>query len=143
MYVSLVASCSVSGDVLSPSEDIGEDGNKTEQSDEGFGAIIFCEDVTEDGKIIGASNTFPVGTDQVWAYFNFWGMEKGQSWGRVWTHNGQEFINATDEKWEDLEEGWVAYSIGGSYDLEPGEYELTLLIGDRPVQRSSFLIPEE
>ena len=75
-----------------------------------------------------------------WAYFNFWGMKKGQLWGRIWTHNGQEYIHVMGELWDDLEEGWVAYSIGGSYDLEPGNYELTLFIGDQPVQRSAFQI---
>ena len=67
-------------------------------------------------------------------------MKKGQLWGRIWTHNGQEYINVMGELWDDLEAGWVAYSIGGSYDLEPGEYELTLFIGDQPVQRSAFQI---
>lgn len=140
---SLLVSCILSGNGSSPGKDFSEDGIEKEENTSGFGAIIFCEDVTENGNIIGASNTYPEGTDEVWAYFNYWGMKKGQRWGRIWTHNGQEYINASDERWEDLDEGWVAYSIGGSYNLEPGAYELTLVIGDHPVQRSTFLIAEE
>ena len=143
VFVSLVVACTVTGDGISPGEGLGGDGNEQEGSEGGFGTIIFCEQVTEDGKIIGASNTFSNGTNEVWAYFNYWGMKKGQLWGRIWTHNSQEYITAVDEMWEDLDEGWVAYSIGGSYDLEPGEYELTLMIGDRLVKRSTFRITDE
>lgn len=108
----------------------------------GFGAIIFSEQVTDDGVIIGAANTFPPGTQLVWAYFDYWGMDTGKSWGRLWTFDGEVYIDGQAESWEDLEVGWVAYSIGGAYTLEPGVYELTLYIGGRPVKRSSFQILE-
>jgi hypothetical protein len=140
VLVHLLVACNILGSGTSSVEDIGVERVEREEAASGFGAIIFCEDVTEDGVIIGASNTFPEGTEEVWAYFNFWGMKKGQLWGRIWTHNGQEYINVMGELWDDLEAGWVAYSIGGSYDLGPGEYELTLFIGDQPVQRSAFQI---
>jgi len=126
----LCSSCNLfNGD---PSLEDGESG--------GFGAIIFCENVTEDGVVIGASNNFPEDINVVWAYFNYWGLEKGEPWGRLWTHDGQEFINAQNEIWEDSKEGWVAYSIGGDYDLEPGKYELTLLLNNDAIQRASFQI---
>jgi hypothetical protein len=139
----LLVSCSIFGGEVSPGEDTSEDRGEQEQEDSGFGAIIFCEDVTEDGVIIGAANVYPVGTDEVWAYFNYWGMKKGQLWGRIWTHDGQDYISVRGELWDDYEEGWVAYSIGGTYVLEPGEYELTLLIDDRPIQRSAFHITND
>jgi hypothetical protein len=113
-----------------------------ESTTSGFGAIIFCEDISEDGLISGASNTFPVETGVVWAYFNYWGMEKGQPWGRLWMHNGGVFIDGRGDFWQDPEDGWVAYSVGGEYELEPGEYELTLFLGDKPVRRASFQIVE-
>lgn len=135
----LCSSCSIfNGD---PSLEDGDPGGRRGPEDSsGFGAIIFCESVTEDGVITGASNNFPEGTKVVWAYFNYGGMEKGQPWGRLWTHNGREFINAQSEIWEDSKEGWVAYSIGGDYDLEPGKYELTLFLNNDPIQRASFQI---
>ena len=138
-FMPLCSSCSIFNGGTS-SED-GEFGGRVgTEGSSGFGAIIFCENVTEDGVIIGASNTFPEGTNIVWAYFNYWGMEKGQPWGRLWTHDGREYIDAQGEIWEDNKEGWVAYSIGGNYNLEPGKYELTLFLGNDPIQRASFQI---
>lgn len=135
----LCSSCSIFNE--SPSLEDGETGGRVgPEGSSGFGAIIFCEDVTEDGVIIGASNNFPEGTNVVWAYFNYWGMENGKPWGRLWTHDGREYINAQGEIWEDFKEGWVAYSIGGDFILEPGTYELTLFFNNEPIQRSSFQI---
>ena len=127
----------------SRSEDPGSDIERVDEgATSGFGAIIFCEDISEEGLISGASNTFSVEIGVVWAYFNYWGMKKGQPWGRLWSHNGEIFIDGRDDFWQDPEEGWVAYSVGGEYELEPGEYELTLFIGDKPVRRASFQIVE-
>ncbi|MCJ7661430.1 MAG: hypothetical protein MUO67_19945 [Anaerolineales bacterium] len=135
----LCSSCSIFNN--GPSYEDGEtDGRVGPEGSSGFGSIIFCENVTEDGVIIGASNNFPEGTNVVWAYFNYWGMENGQPWGRLWTHDGREYINAQGEIWEDFKEGWVAYSIGGDFILESGTYELTLFVNNVPIQRSSFQI---
>ena len=140
--ITLLLACNSLGAGSSTDGDAGGDNGGEIGESSGFGAIIFSEEVTDDGVIIGAANTFPPGTQVVWAYFDYWGMEIGQSWGRLWTFGGEVYIDAQAESWEDLEEGWVAYSIGGTYTLEPGVYELILYIGGRPVQRSSFQIIE-
>jgi hypothetical protein len=135
----MITSCNnLNGDLsLEESEAGGRTGS---EESSGFGPIIFCKNVTADGVIEDASNKFPEGTGVVWAYFNYWGMDKGKPWGRLWTHDGRVYIDARGEIWEDLNEGWVAYSIGDDYNLVPGIYELTLFINDYPVQKSSFQI---
>ena len=142
ILMSMLSSCSIfNGD---PSlEDSEPDGIFEPEESSGFGPIIFCGNVTEDGVIEDAANNFPEGAGVVWAYFNYWGMEKGQPWGRLWTRDEMVYIDARGEFWEDMHEGWVAYSIGGDFNLEPGKYELTLFINDDPVQKSSFQIVNE
>ena len=52
----LFVSCSSLENINSPRDNVERDSSEQEQSGSGFGAIIFCEDVTEEGVIIGASN---------------------------------------------------------------------------------------
>lgn len=142
IFIITASACDSLGDG-SRSDDPGRDSQRPDEgATSGFGAIIFCVDISEDGHISGASNTFPVETGVVWAYFNYWGMKKEQPWGRLWRHNGEVFIDGRGDFWQDPEEGWVAYSVGGEYELEPGEYELTLFMGDKPVRSASFQIVE-
>jgi hypothetical protein len=107
----------------------------------GFGPIIFCQDVTDQGQPINPMNSFPQGTRLVYALFTFWGMEPGMTWGHYWTQDGYEYIDGTGEAWDEETEGWVAYYIEEN-DALTGEFTLTLYIGDQPVQEGSFSIAE-
>jgi len=139
VLVIILSSCSIfTGNTSLEGSESG--GRVRPEESSGFGPIIFCENVTEEGVIVDAENNFPEGTGVVWAYFNYWGMEKGDPWGRLWTHDEVVYIDARGEIWEDMNEGWVAYSIGGDFNLESGKYELTLFINDDSVQKSSFQI---
>lgn len=109
----------------------------------GFGAIIFCEDVSDDGKPINPASAFPRGTDTVWAFFNYWGMRPGVDWGRYWTLDGDEFVDSTGDTWEEASpSGWVAYSISDEPDLAAGEYTLTLYLGEKEITSASFTVLE-
>lgn len=59
-----------------------------------LGSIVFCEDVSEAGEPINPTNYFPDGAKAVWAYFTYENMQPGQTWGRYWQLNGEEYINA-------------------------------------------------
>ena len=107
-----------------------------------LGSIVFCEDVTDDGRPVNPTSEFPEGADAVWAYFTYDSMQSDQRWGRYWTLDGEPFIDSTGEIWEDETTGWTAYSISDPNGLEAGEYELTLYVGDTPVQQAAVQVAE-
>lgn len=105
-----------------------------------FSAITFCEDVTDEGECIQPGEFFPAGIQRVWAYFTYQDMQPGQSWGRYWTLDGEMYVDATGESWEDDSDGWMAYSIEGEHELDGGEYRLVLYLDDQPVQEATFQV---
>lgn len=107
-----------------------------------LGPIVFCQDVSDAGEPINPTDYFPEGAKAVWAYFTYENMEPGQRWGRYWQLNGEEYINATGQSWEDGRFGWTSYAIEDANGLPAGEYTLTLYIGDQPVQEASVRLGE-
>ncbi len=103
-----------------------------------FSEITFCADVTDDGECIEPTNSFPNGTETVWAYFTYQDTQNGMAWGRLWEREDEVYIDARDEVWEGGENGWLAYSLSGEEDPLLGAYTLTLYIGDEAVQTGSF-----
>ena len=103
--------------------------------------ITFCEDVTDDGECINPTNQFDAGTNTVWAFFTYEGMQDGMNWGRIWTQNDEPYIEALDEIWEDGEYGWLAFSISDDTPLT-GDFTFSLLIDDEVIQEASFSISE-
>ncbi|MEN6392404.1 MAG: hypothetical protein ABFD53_01155, partial [Anaerolineaceae bacterium] len=99
--------------------------------------ITFCEDVTDDGECINPTNQFDAGTNTVWAFFTYEGMQDGMNWGRIWTQNDEPYIEALDEIWEDGEYGWLAFSISDDTPLT-GDFTFSLLIDDEVIQEASF-----
>ncbi len=107
-----------------------------------LGSIVFCEDVSDSGQPINPTDYFPEGAKSVWAYFTYENMEPGQTWGRYWRLNGEEYIDATGQEWEDGRTGWTSYSIADKNGLPAGDYTLTLYVGDQPVQEASLRLEE-
>ncbi len=63
------------------------------------------------------------------------------SWSRLWEIDGEVYLNAEGEIWEDGAEGWLGYSIYGSDDTPlSGEYSLTISLEGQAVQQSSFSV---
>jgi len=117
----------------------------TEISSQGnISAIVFCEDVTDEGECINQGEHFSAGITTIWAYFTYENMQDGQSWGRLWEHDGDVYVESLDEAWEDGESGWLAYSISEDIPLS-GHFTFTIYLEDQPVQSASFTVdpPEE
>lgn len=123
--------------VLPTGQERNQPAEQPTQAQPVFSEVTFCEDVTDDGEIIGASTEFPAGTETVWAYFTFENMQDGQEWGRLWHRDGEVYVDERQSTWDDGESGWVAYSISDETPLK-GDYSLTLYIGDQVVQEASF-----
>jgi len=103
--------------------------------------ITFCQDVTDDGECIGESDTFPSGTESVYALFTYQGMKDGEKWSRRWTQNGKLYDETIDEEWDGGSQGWMAYSIEDPDGLS-GEFTFTILLNNRTVQKASFTTQE-
>lgn len=142
--VLLLLSCklvnqTISGPQPSPTGSTFLQEEPTPGLNKGFGEVIFCQDVTDNGEPVKPGASFPSGTQNVWAYFTYQGMSDGEAWGRVWERNGEILFEARDQAWEDGESGWLAYSVFDSGEIPlGGHYTLALYIGDVAVQRASF-----
>ncbi len=77
--------------------------------------------------------TVPTTTKALYAYFTYKNMPKtGLSWSYLWTLNGVDVPGAAKSGLRWTREGNGMWSVLVSDDkaLKPGEYELTLMIGD-------------
>ncbi len=106
-----------------------------------FSEITFCEDVSDEGDCLNPTNEFASGTNTVWAFFTYEGMQDGMSWGRLWTLDEEPYVDATGEIWEEGESGWLAYSISDDVPLSGG-FTFSLIINDEVVQEASFSVLE-
>lgn len=100
-------------------------------------AIVFCKDVTDAGKCVEPTTSFPTGTDTVWAYFTFQNMKDGQKWSRVWTQDGEVYVETRDEAWDNGMQGWQAYSLEDPDGLS-GHFVLTFYLDKDVAQTAAF-----
>jgi hypothetical protein len=135
IFISLLAMASLT--CSSPGQILGNLTGKTGT----LSKITFCKDVTEDGKCVGESTSFPEGTTVVWAYFTYKDMKDGQKWSRVWKNDGELYDETRDADWSDGVEGWDAYSMEDPDGLS-GSFTLTLYLGDKQVQEGSFEVAQ-
>lgn len=101
--------------------------------------FTFAEDVDSDYNPIGAADTFDSGVSEVYAVYQYEGMEDGKAWSRTWYLDG-EAVLSQDEAWDGGESGsgWLnIYNNGG---LPDGAYGLVVWVGGEEVQGGSFTI---
>lgn len=108
----------------------------------GFGPITFAEGVTDDDQPINPTTTFPAGAKDVYAIFDYWGMEDGMEWGRTWYFEGEVDIPLKTDTWDGGERGtwWVHLSYESGDPLDSGSYRLELYIEGQVVQSGTFTI---
>lgn len=101
------------------------------QSAEVFGPVTFAEGVDRRGAPVNPGTSFQYGIDELYAFFDYEGMQDGWAWSREWTLDG-ETVTTVDDSWafgEDGEAFWVAINSGEA--LPVGDYELSLsVLGD-------------
>ncbi len=101
--------------------------------------ISFCADVSDAGECIGPGNSFPSGTEAVFAYFTYQDMKDGQKWSRVWLQDGELYDEARDEIWDGGAQGWIAYSIEDTNGIS-GKFTLSISLDREEVQTASFVV---
>jgi hypothetical protein len=101
--------------------------------------FTFAEDVDSDYNPIGATDTFDSGVSEVYAVYQYEGMEDDMAWSRTWYLDG-EAVLSQDDTWDGGEHGngWLnVYNNGG---LPDGAYDLVVWVGGEEVQEGSFTI---
>jgi S1-C subfamily serine protease len=101
--------------------------------------FTFATDVDSDYNPIGATDTFDSGVSEVYAIYQYEGMEDSQSWSRTWYLDG-EAVLSQDDTWDGGESGsgWLnIYNDGG---LPDGAYGLVVWVGGEKVREGSFTI---
>ena len=108
-----------------------------------FGPITFARDSTEENDPVDPTTTFPGGTKEVHAIFDYEGMSSDVEWSRTWYRDGKESVAKT-QGWTGSERGtWsLRYFNSEGEPLEPGNYELRLYIQGNLVQSGRFVIQQ-
>jgi hypothetical protein len=113
-----------------------------------FGPIAF-DTAVRGGTLVEPGVTFPAGTAEVYAAWAYQDMVDGTPFHLLWYHDDaqqQEEALAWDEDVHGTEGQAYIVSLAGpdGDSLPPGNYRLTLYIGDRQVQEATFeiLTPE-
>ena len=108
-------------------------------------ADSFCCLIFASGPYGQATNTFPAGTEIVYAIWEYQGIRPGDRIRRLWLRDGLIWL-PRDEKWD-----WDKYGESGTvrdlsiFDfegegLQPATYRLQLYLNDELLQEESFVI---
>jgi hypothetical protein len=101
--------------------------------------LTFATGVDSNYNPIGATDAFASGVAEVYAVYQYEGMEDSQAWSRTWYLDG-EAVLSQDDTWDGGESGngWLnIYNNGG---LPDGAYGLVVWVGGEKVQEGEFTI---
>jgi S1-C subfamily serine protease len=100
-----------------------------------FGPVVFGDALDEDGNAANPNTEFEDPTFELYAVWEYEGMEDGLDWNLQWLLDGEVIIDQ-DEQWAGGESGtWSTYLyMQDGAPLPVGEYEIQLSIQGEPVQ---------
>ncbi len=108
------------GEELSTEASI-EIGGNTAGSGPLFSDLVFSEGITSDERPTNPSYLLPSGIDEVYAFFDFEGMENGLDFYRIWSYEGEEIASGIGS--------WTAGSSGSGW--------VSLVLPIRPWRRGA------
>jgi len=97
-----------------------------------FTTPVFAEGATDDDEPINLheeGEPFEEGTQAIYAFFDYAGMEDGLTWSYVWYIDDEEALR-NENSWESGESGTFWVSIFHKKSLPNGHYKLELYIED-------------
>lgn len=107
-----------------------------------FGPITFAEGMDRKGNPVRPGTTFKSGIRELYAFFDYQGMEDGMEWTQRWSINGEVVVDNTNN-WEFGESGENLYSrLYSEVALPDGEYQLDLLVQGELIQSGTCKIGE-
>jgi hypothetical protein len=106
-----------------------------------FTKLVLAQEISDDYKPLAPGNDFSAGSQPVYLFFDYQGIQPGTRWGHVWLWGDQQLdrsITTWPENWGSEGTAWVFYTPEGGY--QPGPYEVRLLINDQVVATASFMM---
>ena len=124
-----------------PKKSSGFDWNRRIEKPE-FGHLVFSRQITDDGRPINPSQHFKRPVDEIFATFEFDGMQNGTPWSYVWMTDGKIIIEQNDT-WDDGNEGSKSVKISNRNGVPAGEYHMVLGIKGEVVLEGKMVVTEQ
>jgi S1-C subfamily serine protease len=105
--------------------------------------ISFAQGVSADDQPIDPASSFPQGTFEVYAFFDYEGAAVVSEYRWVWHHlDSEDFVESDRYPWEGGDSGnwWVG--VERDDPLPAGSYELEIYFDDQLMQTGSFTVSE-
>ena len=104
-----------------------------------IGLFTFAEAVDENENCINPANSFPSATPQIYACFDYSGMQDGMAQRMVWLRDG-EIIKEVSDTWVGGEEGNWWWRWGPEEGYTTGNYEVQFYVEGQLEQSGTFTI---
>jgi serine protease Do len=104
-----------------------------------FRTLVFSRGVASDGRPINPASILPSGGKELYATFEYAGMQNGMSWNQVWAVNGQQIVSKPD-RWEAGTQGRRTLSLTNSKGLPDGQYHLVLTVENRVLAEATAVV---
>ncbi|OQB28409.1 MAG: putative serine protease HtrA [Chloroflexi bacterium ADurb.Bin180] len=104
-----------------------------------FRALVFSRDVTEDGRPIQPASLLPSGGTQLFASFEYSGLDSSMTFGEVWAWNGKTIAQKRGS-WDAEASGRRTLSLMNQRGLPDGEYHLVLTLNNRVMAEGKAVI---
>ena len=103
-----------------------------------IGPIVFARG-EHNGRPVGVTDSFPLGTKEVYAFFDYTGMTDGIPWRWVWSRSSEE-VYSQEDTWQGGKEGnwWV--KLSEPEPLPPDQYSLHIYVDGVLQQSGDFVI---
>lgn len=104
----------------------------------GVANLRFCNrDCQEAGSAF--QDTFPEGAQEIWAAWDYQGMERGAAYTREWLNRGEVWVRY-ECVWQGSESGTWSLRLHDAGGLRSGEWELIITVEDQIVARASVQV---
>jgi serine protease Do len=107
--------------------------------DPAFRNVIFSDGVTRDDEPTSPSYILPVGTTEVYAFFDYENMGAQDEWTQIWYMEAEEVFSKSDD-WSAEGGGTFWTSVINESGLKSGRYRLELYIEDELKATSDFWV---
>ncbi len=105
-----------------------------------IGPITFANGATEDGKPVGASDTFTGEITEIHAVFTYKGMVDGTPWERGWQLEGNT-VGSGSGVWDKGSSGVYHLSLNnGGRPLDAGNWEMEIYVDGEMLRSGQFVI---
>lgn len=104
-----------------------------------FTNLVFSEGITADNRPTHPTHLLPSGITDVYAFFDYSGMQNGMAWRRVWSYGGRQVATGSGT-WNQGPTGSSWVGLSADNPLSPGSYRLELFVENALVAASDFTV---